>query len=141
MELTNCIVANSLGADTFLAGPNSTLNLIGKNLIESGMASAGVLTMDPILGELSKLGGTTPTYFLPSSSPVINAGVNAFAANLATDQRGVGFTRVTDGAVDLGAVEFAGDLPKSNVSILALSGNAGLRGKDRSIKHTDCNSN
>ncbi|NJR42108.1 MAG: hypothetical protein HC767_05090 [Akkermansiaceae bacterium] len=90
VELTNCIVANSLGADTFLAGPNSMLNLIGKNLIESGMASAGVLTMDPILGELSKLGGTTPTYFLPSSSPVINAGVNAFAANLATDQRGVG---------------------------------------------------
>ncbi|MDB5297036.1 MAG: Polymorphic rane protein [Phycisphaerales bacterium] len=58
---------------------------------------------DPQLGPLQDNGGPTPTRAPLPGSPVVNAGNNAAAAGLETDQRG--FARVAEGTADIGAVE------------------------------------
>ncbi len=72
-----------------------------------------------IIAPLANNGGPTQTHALPSGSPAINAGNNANIPADATDQdgdgntneaspfdqRGTGFDRVNDGAVDAGAIE------------------------------------
>ncbi len=55
------------------------------------------------LGTLASNGGPTQTHELLAGSPAINAGSNSLG--LTTDQRGTGFTRVDDGAPDIGAFE------------------------------------
>ena len=61
--------------------------------------------IDPVLRDN---GGPTNTHALLLGSAAINAGNNTATTNagLATDQRGTGFTRIVDGTVDIGAVEF-----------------------------------
>ncbi|HWE03502.1 MAG TPA: Ig-like domain-containing protein, partial [Tepidisphaeraceae bacterium] len=66
--------------------------------------------VDPMLGSLANNGGPTQTLALQNGSPAIDAGSNASAidstgATLATDQRGTGYSRIADGAVDIGAFE------------------------------------
>ena len=62
------------------------------------------------LGALSDNGGSTETHLLLAGSPAIDRG-NKFRANsldgspLTTDQRGLGFKRVRNGIVDIGAIE------------------------------------
>ncbi|HET6574009.1 MAG TPA: choice-of-anchor Q domain-containing protein [Fimbriiglobus sp.] len=50
-------------------------------------------------------GGLTKTLSLNAGSPAIDAGSNAAATGLATDQRGPGFVRISNGVVDIGAFE------------------------------------
>jgi hypothetical protein len=62
------------------------------------------------LGILAANGGPTMTHALLAGSLAINAGSNALAVNqngnaLATDQRDSGFSRIVNGAVDIGAFE------------------------------------
>lgn len=59
---------------------------------------------DPLLGPLLDNGGRTPTHALLPGSPAIDAGNND--AGLAWDQRGPGYARVVDVAIDIGAYEF-----------------------------------
>lgn len=75
------------------------------NLIRSqgGFHSITVSTDDPQLGPLQNNGGPTPTHALGETSPAINMGDNL--QGLATDQRGIGFTRVVSGIADIGAFE------------------------------------
>src|SRR5262249_13936020 len=61
------------------------------------------LDADLNLGSLTDNGGPTVTIRPQPGSPLINAGSNP--ANLATDQRGAGYPRVSGGAPDIGAVE------------------------------------
>ncbi|HET8943124.1 MAG TPA: choice-of-anchor Q domain-containing protein [Rudaea sp.] len=58
---------------------------------------------DPLLFALADNGGATFTHALRNGSPAFGAGENL--TRLATDQRGTGFARVVDGAVDIGAYE------------------------------------
>jgi Dockerin type I domain/Chlamydia polymorphic membrane protein (Chlamydia_PMP) repeat len=58
---------------------------------------------DPRLGSLQDNGGPTKTHLLLPGSSCVNAGSNP--ANLTTDQRGPGFPRVLNGAIDIGAAE------------------------------------
>jgi hypothetical protein len=58
---------------------------------------------DPVVGALAFNGGTTRTHALLPGSPAINTGSNPLG--LATDQRGIGFPRVSGGAADMGAYE------------------------------------
>ena len=74
---------------------------------------------DALLGTLANNGGLTQTHLLLPGSPAINAGSNAnlpsdtfdldgdsnTAEPLPVDQRGVGFNRVINTTVDIGAVE------------------------------------
>lgn len=106
----------------FTVSAASSFNLIGTggsgglsngvNNNQVGVASAG-------LGALANNGGSTQTHLLLPGSPAINAGSNALlptdtfdldgdsntAEVLPVDQRSVGFNRVVNTTVDVGAVE------------------------------------
>ncbi|MEH2158095.1 DUF4347 domain-containing protein [Nostoc sp.] len=88
----------------------------GNNLIGNQTGSTGFTTstlvgtsanpIDPKLGPLQNNGSATLTYALLAGSPAINAGNNSLVAtNVTTDQRSVGFNRIFNGTVDIGAYE------------------------------------
>ncbi|HSK79756.1 MAG TPA: IPTL-CTERM sorting domain-containing protein [Thermoanaerobaculia bacterium] len=62
-----------------------------------------VLNQDPQLGALQNNGGTTETHLPADTSPAVNAGDATFSPPPPTDQRG--FTRLSGGRIDIGAVE------------------------------------
>ena len=64
-------------------------------------ASGDQISTDPRLGPLQNNGGPTFTHLPASNSPAIDAGDPA----LYTDQRGVGFVRIFNNRIDVGAVE------------------------------------
>jgi uncharacterized repeat protein (TIGR01451 family) len=117
------IVANNGSED--LADDGSVVFDLTYSLIENtGTADiddlgGNLLGVDPQLGPLQNNGGPTETMRPAAASPVVNAGDPAFAPPPATDQRG--FSRVSGGRIDMGAVELnAGTiqfaLPTSNVN-------------------------
>lgn len=75
-------------------------NLVGNTFV---VVPVGTLTADPLLGPLANNGGPTLTHALGAGSPAIDTGNNI--PNFATDQRGVGFDRVSGAAADIGAFE------------------------------------
>ncbi len=75
--------------------------------------------LDPLLGPLQDNGGPTFSRKPLLGSPVINAGNNAAASALTTDQRG--FLRVIGPSVDIGSVEFQ---PPTVTVTLTVSGSA-----------------
>ena len=114
---SNSIVsANSAGNGKDMAGSYAQLtgnnNLFGTALNVAPFNNAGnanVFSDNPGLGPLADNGGTTNTRALLAGSPAIDAGSNAVAAGLTTDQRGTGFARVVGGTVDIGAYEYLGE--------------------------------
>ncbi|HYX29062.1 MAG TPA: NF038122 family metalloprotease [Pyrinomonadaceae bacterium] len=122
MTLRNSIVAGNFSgvgssgtADDIngaIAGVSS-FNLIGiggSGGLTNGTNANQVGVVDPKLGGLFSNGGPTMTHALLVGSPAINAGSNALAIDqngntLTTDQRGVGFSRIINGTVDIGAFE------------------------------------
>jgi hypothetical protein len=86
-------------------------NLIGvmdaaNNVLLTGAGNLVGTTAAPLdakLGPLADNGGRTMTHALLPDSPAIDKGNNV--ANLTTDQRGTGFSRVSGGSVDIGAYE------------------------------------
>ncbi|HEX5123210.1 MAG TPA: choice-of-anchor Q domain-containing protein [Rhodanobacteraceae bacterium] len=68
---------------------------------------------DPLLLPLADNGGPTMTHALAEGSPAIDAGDNPFG--FATDQRGVGFARVSNGAADIGAFEVQAPPPDDRI--------------------------
>jgi hypothetical protein len=137
INVRNTIIAGNTtdvtGADIF--GPFNSLghNLIGKGDGGTGFTNGnsgdqvGTVTapLNPLLAALSNNGGSTQTQALLPGSSAIDAGDNCVAqitncndANipqLTTDQRGVGFDRIINTTVDIGAVEV-------NYSITATAG-------------------
>ena len=128
LTLDNTIVAGNTGAgenDIFgLVQPTSAFNLIGdgsgiSNLttIEvpalSNLVGTTAEPLNPLLAPLGDYGGPSETMALLPGSPAIDAGSNALSVDasgnpLTTDQRGVGFPRVVNGTVDIGAFESQG---------------------------------
>ncbi len=115
--LQNSIVAGNLagggaGTPDDLRGTNvnagSAFNLIGDSATAGGLtngANGNLIGVDPLLGALANNGGPTLTHALLAGSRAINHGSNALAIGLTTDQRGTGFLRIPDDAVDIGAFE------------------------------------
>ncbi|MEO8011999.1 MAG: right-handed parallel beta-helix repeat-containing protein, partial [Dokdonella sp.] len=94
------------GRDTDSVG---TLSISGANNLvqENGdrlALPADTLRIDPFVQPLGWYGGPTQTHALREDSPAIDAGNNV-GANV-TDQRGNGFARVFNAAIDIGAFEF-----------------------------------
>ncbi|HKE46713.1 MAG TPA: choice-of-anchor Q domain-containing protein, partial [Rhodanobacteraceae bacterium] len=85
------------GLATLLIGAN---NLIGTSTI---IPPLDTITDDPLLGPLADNGGPTLTHALLPGSPAIDRGNDA--SDLAGDQRGEGFLRVSGDAADIGAFE------------------------------------
>ncbi|MGH9873304.1 MAG: NF038122 family metalloprotease [Pyrinomonadaceae bacterium] len=97
-----------------LVNTTSSSNLIGTCNgcgLTNGANNNQLGVSNPGLGPLANNGGLTMTHALLVGGPAINAGSNALALDqngnpLTTDQRGVGFSRIVNGAVDIGAFEF-----------------------------------
>jgi hypothetical protein len=89
-------VNNLIGIDTGLVGLVNGAN--------GNQVGTVVAPLDPKLGPPQDNGGPTFSRKPLLGGPVINAGNNAAAATLTTDQRG--FLRIVGGTVDIGAVEF-----------------------------------
>ncbi len=98
--------------NTIVAGNNGDIrgslaasdhNLIGHSNGGSGYGPNDILDVDPMLGPLTDNGGPTPTMALLPGSPAIDAGDNTDAPEW--DQRGLGFPRIVNGTIDIGAFE------------------------------------
>ena len=91
------------------ASAGGLIDGINGNIV--GNSGSGVLALATILDPtLADNGGPTLTHALAIGSPAINTGNNALAKDVggmpfSTDQRGVGFPRINDDTVDMGAVE------------------------------------
>ena len=123
LKLNNTIVATNTGGD--ISGqidPSSSNNLIGdgtgittlSSLNTSNLIGTTAHPINPMLGPLDYYGGPNQTMALLPGSPAIDAGSNTLAVDPATgqplayDQRGVGFPRIVNGTVDIGAFESQG---------------------------------
>ena len=123
LTLNNTIVAGNRANRTFsgsvhdldvygAANPASSFNLVGRTTIDSGLADGvnGNLVGSPanplavMLAPLADHGGPTPTHALLPQSSAINAGDTSLIWRT-TDQRGVDFSRVRGGSVDIGSYE------------------------------------
>ncbi|WP_306426856.1 DUF4347 domain-containing protein [Nostoc sp. CHAB 5836] len=111
----NTIIAGNFGDNS--ADVKGSFTDLGSNLIGNNIGSTGFTTstlvgsssnpIDPKLSRLQNNGGATLTSILLGDSPGINAGNNALVpAGVTTDQRGAGFGRISEGKVDIGALEF-----------------------------------
>ena len=83
-------------------------NLIGDATGGSGYGASDLLgstssPINPLLGPLQNNGGPTQTMALLNGSPAINAGSTTSVPQW--DQRGVGFPRIINGSIDIGAFE------------------------------------
>ncbi len=123
LTIRNSIIAGNIAATNpdFTAPGNPPVNLsvsynlIGDNtgttLAEAQAADAAgnlvgttATPINPVLSPLQFNGGLTLTHALLTGSPAINAGDPGFVS-VGEDQRGVPFTRIADGRVDIGAYE------------------------------------
>ena len=100
-------------------------NVVGASTAFSAPNILGVNAADVINTTLANNGGLTQTHSLVGGSPAFNAGTDSDAVDhdlvaLANDQRGSGFVRIENGAVDIGAFEV--EFPEVSLS---LSANAG----------------
>ena len=88
-------------------GGTSTTSGVG-NLIRSATGFSGTVVSfaNPNLAALADNGGPTFTHLLNPGSPALDAGNNAAASALTTDQRGTGFARLSNTTIDIGAFEF-----------------------------------
>lgn len=89
---------------------SGTVTSLGYNLSNDNgggflTATSDQINTDPMLGPLQDNGGPTLTHELLSGSPAIDAGDPNFAPPPNYDQRGIGFARVFNGRVDIGAFE------------------------------------
>ncbi len=119
--ITNTIIADNDGQEgnVFLAQDN-TLSAINSLLGDSSSEVSGtnidnVFINIPDIGPLQDNGGSTFTHLPNLTSPVINAGKNS-DVTFSTDQRGVGFTRILNGTVDIGTVEVS--FPSQPIEVL-----------------------
>ncbi|MEM8680507.1 MAG: choice-of-anchor Q domain-containing protein, partial [Planctomycetota bacterium] len=112
LTMTGNIMANSQGvADLDILNAASSFdgdyNLVGDGSRLSDFTHS--IQGDPLLDPLAENGGPTMTHLPAANSPVIDAGDPAAMAGVGAtpefDQRGIGFSRVVGGRIDLGAVE------------------------------------
>jgi hypothetical protein len=103
--LDNILADNMAPMGSDLLGDLGSLghNLIGNAQGGSGFAATDLLYVDPLLGPLQYNGGPTQTMALAPGSPALGAGDTSHAPDF--DQRGPGYSRVVNGAIDIGAFE------------------------------------
>jgi hypothetical protein len=159
--LSNTLIAGNLGGSGSNNGPSdvegaldafSTYNLVGNgdrltgiaNTIHGnhvGSAKAGTV-INAGLVVLENNGGPTATVALVPSSPAVGAGSAALAVDpntslpLTNDQRGAGYGRLFNGAVDIGAFE-AGVAPAGGTvyTVTSLADNGAGTGTSGDLRY------
>lgn len=119
VKLENTIVSGnavtgsgSVGSDVYGSFISLGHNLIGKTDSSSGWIAtdlSGTIAkpLNADLGSLQNNGGLTQTLLPQTGSPTIDSGSNTLIpVGIATDQRGL--PRISDGSVDIGAIEVQG---------------------------------
>ncbi len=102
--------SNGVESDIFsIVQPHQVLTITGANNIVMSASATVVLPAttvmgDPLLLPLANNGGPTQTHAFRDGSPAFGAG-NNIVGDFANDQRGAGFARAVNGAVDIGAYE------------------------------------
>lgn len=112
MLLSSTIIAENIGVygeastdlRTLMAVISDGHNLVKKSAGVKGLTGTDLVNVDPLLGPAQYNGSVTGTRVPLAGSPVIGAGSNPYGQVF--DQRGSGFARVTQGNVDIGAVQF-----------------------------------
>ena len=112
LDGTGAVMNNKFNANAGAATVTATApNVLRDAVTNAGGATSGAsgagsfIIGNPLLAALADNGGPTFTMALNSGSPAIDAGNNAAAGSLTTDQRGTGYARVLDSVVDIGAFE------------------------------------
>ncbi len=117
LTLANTIIANNFPTANGCVDVCGPIISLGNNLVRYRSQSSGYIGSDlpdgaePMLGPLQFNGGTTRTLALLTGSPAIDAGNNFEALGtdnstpLTTDQRGIGYSRILNSIVDIGAYE------------------------------------
>jgi hypothetical protein len=99
-------ITASSGITVTVVGTHNLVGPVDPNVL----LPSDTLRSDPLLLPLADNGGPTWTMALAFGSPALDAGANPF--DLATDQRGDGYVRVSGAAADIGAyeVQLVGDV-------------------------------
>jgi hypothetical protein len=113
LNLANCILSGSIGGSDLVTNQVSgtaVVNATGPNIVQATTTTPVGTPFtggNPNLGPLQKNGGLSNTMALSAASPATGAGNVALAqaAGLTTDQRGPGFPRIVNNAIDLGAYQ------------------------------------
>ena len=121
ITISNSIVAGNTddgSAPDLRSGNNartinySLIGATGLTILGNGNQVGTLMSpLDPLLGPLADNGGPTQTLALLAGSPAIDAGSDALAAGLSSDQRGFPFVRTFDdpaapgASVDIGSFE------------------------------------
>jgi hypothetical protein len=129
--LSSTIVSGNTGLDaknnpdlkTSAAAVSDGHNLVGKSNGVQGLLATDLVGVDPQLGPLQYNGGTTASRVPLAGSAAIGAGNNPY--NASYDQRGAGFSRRTQGAIDIGAVQFDAANP-APVAVIAAAPSVSL---------------
>jgi hypothetical protein len=111
-NLVNTIVTDAIDGTIETASHNLIGTAASSGGIQNGV-NGNIVGVNPMLGPLQNNGGLGMTFALLAGSPAIDAGDNSLAVDsngqpLLYDQRGVGFSRIVNGTVDIGAFERQG---------------------------------
>jgi hypothetical protein len=118
LNVANTILAGQNSGGDIYSWADSTLNTYGTNIVPvlyslgTNGGTGAVLSSAPQLALLGNYGGPTQTMPPLADSPAIDAGSDAVAAGITTDQRG--YPRVVGPSVDIGAVEYESSALVSN---------------------------
>ncbi len=106
------------------SGVTAGIKLTANDLILAGAIATAI-------SPLANNGGQTQTHLPVAGGPVINAGDNnSILQGVTADQRGIGFLRIMDGTVDIGAVE---SIRKYILTVSKTGGNGSISGNPASI--------
>ena len=95
-----------------------------------------LLNVDPQLSPLADNGGGTRSHKPLETSPVLNAGDPNLPFPMDFDQRGLGFKRIQEKVIDIGAIESGGFLQSFTVNTLIDKDDVTLAGVDTSPEDT-----
>jgi hypothetical protein len=95
--------------------------------VKGNLVGTEAAPLNPLLGPLQNNGGPTPTHALQAGSPARNAGAVAqIPAGITTDQRGMGFARISGAGPDMGAFEYSNVAPTITALNVQATGVVGI---------------
>ncbi|WP_071518663.1 DUF4347 domain-containing protein [Geitlerinema sp. PCC 9228] len=145
VTINNSIIAQNQGFRD-LQNDGGNIGTGGSNIVEdTNVTDATFISENPQLGSLNDNGGPTPTHLPLDGSPAIDGGANSAvpadsedldgdgdtSESIPYDQRGSEFDRISNGTVDIGAVEVQqGDTTPPTISAVTTTNSGTLTTDD-----------